>query len=94
MKLTKHPSRPNLKILIQKLQKKIHIFIFKNQRFLKNNLPQVLSTRSPRQLVIQRSEEGFGFTLRHFIVYPPEVRHEIMIFIFCLHYNKNTKRKN
>ena len=33
----------------------------------------VLSTRSPRQIIIQRSEDGFGFTLRHFIVYPPEV---------------------
>lgn len=32
----------------------------------------VLSNRSPRQIVIQRSEEGFGFTLRHFIVYPPD----------------------
>ena len=34
----------------------------------------VLSTRSPRQIIIQRRDEGFGFTLRHFIVYPPEVR--------------------
>lgn len=26
----------------------------------------------PRSLFIRRSENGFGFTLRHFIVYPPE----------------------
>lgn len=26
------------------------------------------------QLYIQRTDGGFGFTLRHFIVYPPEVR--------------------
>ncbi|XP_061938514.1 uncharacterized protein LOC107994952 isoform X8 [Apis cerana] len=28
--------------------------------------------RSPRTLLLQRGENGFGFTLRHFIVYPPE----------------------
>ena len=43
----------------------------------------LLSKKSPRQIVIQRSpsdsvnsssgSQGFGFTLRHFIVYPPEV---------------------
>ena len=45
----------------------------------------LLSTKSPRQIVILRSDhsaptnqssssaQGFGFTLRHFIVYPPEV---------------------
>ncbi|WAQ93623.1 RHG21-like protein [Mya arenaria] len=26
----------------------------------------------PRTVYIPRSERGFGFTLRHFIVYPPE----------------------
>ncbi|XP_039296371.1 rho GTPase-activating protein 21-B isoform X3 [Nilaparvata lugens] len=26
----------------------------------------------PRSLLLKRSENGFGFTLRHFIVYPPE----------------------
>lgn len=26
----------------------------------------------PRKLVLKRAEGGFGFTLRHFIVYPPE----------------------
>ncbi|XP_075237153.1 rho GTPase activating protein at 19D isoform X2 [Lycorma delicatula] len=28
--------------------------------------------RGPRSLFLKRSENGFGFTLRHFIVYPPE----------------------
>ena len=30
------------------------------------------SKSSPRQLRIERKDNGFGFTLRHFIVYPPE----------------------
>ncbi|XP_023288714.1 rho GTPase-activating protein 23, partial [Orussus abietinus] len=29
-------------------------------------------SRGPRTLLLRRSENGFGFTLRHFIVYPPE----------------------
>ncbi|KAL1138024.1 hypothetical protein AAG570_009719 [Ranatra chinensis] len=29
-------------------------------------------SRGPRSLFLKRSENGFGFTLRHFIVYPPE----------------------
>ncbi|XP_024867184.1 uncharacterized protein LOC112451652 isoform X5 [Temnothorax curvispinosus] len=28
--------------------------------------------RGPRTLLLRRSENGYGFTLRHFIVYPPE----------------------
>ncbi|XP_029037342.2 uncharacterized protein LOC114873310 isoform X3 [Osmia bicornis bicornis] len=28
--------------------------------------------RGPRTLLLRRGEDGFGFTLRHFIVYPPE----------------------
>ncbi len=28
--------------------------------------------RGPRCITIQRSSAGFGFTLRHFIVYPPD----------------------
>ncbi|KAL0130721.1 hypothetical protein PUN28_002385 [Cardiocondyla obscurior] len=28
--------------------------------------------RGPRSLLLRRSENGYGFTLRHFIVYPPE----------------------
>ncbi|XP_050421617.1 rho GTPase-activating protein 21 isoform X3 [Adelges cooleyi] len=30
------------------------------------------ASSGPRSLFIRRSENGFGFTLRHFIVYPPE----------------------
>ncbi|XP_046993985.1 uncharacterized protein LOC124606066, partial [Schistocerca americana] len=30
------------------------------------------SFRGPRSLFLRRCENGFGFTLRHFIVYPPE----------------------
>lgn len=30
------------------------------------------SRSSPRHLRIERKDYGFGFTLRHFIVYPPE----------------------
>lgn len=28
--------------------------------------------RGPRTLVLHKNSQGFGFTLRHFIVYPPE----------------------
>ena len=28
--------------------------------------------KGPRTLVLQKNSQGFGFTLRHFIVYPPE----------------------
>jgi hypothetical protein len=31
-----------------------------------------LSRGNPRQIQIERKDNGFGFTLRHFIVYPPE----------------------
>ncbi|XP_033840665.1 rho GTPase-activating protein 23 isoform X2 [Periophthalmus magnuspinnatus] len=30
------------------------------------------SWRAPRTVVLQKNSQGFGFTLRHFIVYPPE----------------------
>ncbi|KAK7919486.1 hypothetical protein WMY93_010770 [Mugilogobius chulae] len=30
------------------------------------------SWRGPRTIVLQKNSQGFGFTLRHFIVYPPE----------------------
>lgn len=35
----------------------------------------ILSTKSPRQILIKGRgpNGGYGFTLRHFIVYPPEV---------------------
>lgn len=28
--------------------------------------------QGPRTLLLQKTSQGFGFTLRHFIVYPPE----------------------
>lgn len=28
--------------------------------------------QGPRTLLLQKNSQGFGFTLRHFIVYPPE----------------------
>ncbi|KAM4624597.1 rho GTPase-activating protein 23-like [Polymixia lowei] len=31
-----------------------------------------LSWQGPRTLLLQKNSQGFGFTLRHFIVYPPE----------------------
>ncbi|XDV12792.1 hypothetical protein PO909_001369 [Leuciscus waleckii] len=31
-----------------------------------------MSWQGPRTLVLQKNSQGFGFTLRHFIVYPPE----------------------
>ncbi|XP_072549086.1 rho GTPase-activating protein 23 isoform X2 [Salminus brasiliensis] len=31
-----------------------------------------VSWQGPRTLVLQKNSQGFGFTLRHFIVYPPE----------------------
>lgn len=34
--------------------------------------PQGSAPRGPRTLILRRGENGFGFTLRHFIVYPPE----------------------
>ena len=43
--------------------------------------------RGPRRISIQRSSAGFGFTLRHFIVYPPDsvqVSFPFYIFFFGL----------
>lgn len=31
-----------------------------------------LSWQGPRTIYLQKNSQGFGFTLRHFIVYPPE----------------------
>lgn len=28
--------------------------------------------KGPRTLLLRKNSQGFGFTLRHFIVYPPE----------------------
>ncbi|XP_053471993.1 rho GTPase-activating protein 23 isoform X5 [Ictalurus furcatus] len=33
---------------------------------------RVVSCQGPRTLVLHKNSQGFGFTLRHFIVYPPE----------------------
>ncbi|KAM8967387.1 rho GTPase-activating protein 21 isoform 2-T2 [Pelodytes ibericus] len=33
---------------------------------------EVFSWPGPKSVVLRRASEGFGFTLRHFIVYPPE----------------------
>ncbi|TSK28027.1 Rho GTPase-activating protein 23 [Bagarius yarrelli] len=33
---------------------------------------RAVSWQGPRTLVLQKNSQGFGFTLRHFIVYPPE----------------------
>ncbi|KAI5097178.1 rho GTPase-activating protein 23 isoform X3 [Silurus meridionalis] len=33
---------------------------------------RAVSWQGPRTLVVQKNSQGFGFTLRHFIVYPPE----------------------
>ena len=35
-------------------------------------ISQLLSWAGPRTVVVPRSAQGFGFTLRHFVVYPPE----------------------
>ncbi|XP_032430627.1 rho GTPase-activating protein 23-like isoform X7 [Xiphophorus hellerii] len=41
-----------------------------------NQLPSTevaaMSQEGPRTIVLQKNSQGFGFTLRHFIVYPPE----------------------
>ncbi|XP_048504870.1 uncharacterized protein LOC105687120 isoform X4 [Athalia rosae] len=34
--------------------------------------------RGPRTLLLRRGENGFGFTLRHFIVYPPESCYQML----------------
>ncbi|XP_046480202.1 rho GTPase-activating protein 21 isoform X1 [Neodiprion pinetum] len=35
-------------------------------------------SRGPRTLLLRRGENGFGFTLRHFIVYPPESCYQML----------------
>ncbi|GLH06608.1 Uncharacterized protein GBIM_12088, partial [Gryllus bimaculatus] len=39
---------------------------------LQGERPGSVWSRGPRSLFLRRYEHGFGFTLRHFIVYPPE----------------------
>ncbi|CAG5109131.1 Similar to Arhgap21: Rho GTPase-activating protein 21 (Mus musculus), partial [Cotesia congregata] len=46
--------------------------------------------RGPRTLLLRRSENGFGFTLRHFIVYPPESCCEPMDTIFVKQVRANS----
>ena len=47
------------------------------------------------QLQIQRKDNGFGFTLRHFIVYPPEVSLCVCVclsFIIFVCYIQNSRK--
>lgn len=45
-------------------------------------IPLPPGSRGPRSLYLRRQENGFGFTLRHFIVYPPEPI-EVSSMFFC-----------
>ncbi len=47
------------------------------------SVASVASARGPRAINIQRSSAGFGFTLRHFIVYPPDSVSVRCPFLFC-----------
>ena len=38
-----------------------------------------LSWPGPRTVVVRRTDHGFGFTLRHFIVYPPDTSAQIQV---------------
>lgn len=33
---------------------------------------EIFTWPGPKNVLLRRTSEGFGFTLRHFIVYPPE----------------------
>lgn len=44
----------------------------KTDREGQSRISQILSWAGPRTVVVPRSAQGFGFTLRHFVVYPPE----------------------
>ena len=49
--------------------------------------------KGPRTVTISRTERGFGFTLRHFIVYPPEPNNIKVISFFnsiCLKFEENS----
>ncbi|MEQ2226148.1 hypothetical protein ILYODFUR_024572 [Ilyodon furcidens] len=41
------------------------------------------SSQGPRTIVLQKNSQGFGFTLRHFIVYPPESTLHSLKFNMC-----------
>ncbi|CAL8303645.1 unnamed protein product [Lota lota] len=55
-----HSDRP-----VSTLQSRVH-------RPLSSGVVEGLSWPGPRTLLLQKNSQGFGFTLRHFIVYPPE----------------------
>jgi hypothetical protein len=59
------------------------LFVFQRER-------QEGWSRGPRSLFLRRCDNsGFGFTLRHFIVYPPEsynVSDVVLSLIFMLRY--------
>ncbi|XP_076460407.1 rho GTPase-activating protein 21-A-like [Babylonia areolata] len=44
----------------------------KAEREGQGGISQLLTWAGPRTVVVPRSPQGFGFTLRHFVVYPPQ----------------------
>lgn len=38
-----------------------------------------VSKQGPQTVVLQKSQQGFGFTLRHFILYPPSLQTHIKV---------------
>lgn len=59
------------------------IFLLQNRREIWNT--GISPSSGPRALLLKRSENGFGFTLRHFIVYPPE-SNAVITFVFIYMY--------
>ena len=56
----------------------IQLYLYHIYLYFQNNgdsrLTSLLSTWSgPRTVIIPKTEQGYGFTLRHFIVYPPDI---------------------
>lgn len=52
-------------------------------------------SRGPRSLYLRREEDSFGFTLRHFIVYPPvSITVSLHFLSFDKSKNKNNIKKN
>ena len=49
-----------------------HVLCLQSDREGQGRISQLLSWAGPRTVVVPRSTQGFGFTLRHFVVYPPE----------------------
>lgn len=54
-------------------------FWLQNRREIWNT--GISPSSGPRALLLKRSENGFGFTLRHFIVYPPE-SNAVITFVY------------